>query len=169
MQVTVVISLAAGGGQRGRRGRLQSLAKRQQSRVGRAANHCVWCDIWHLRTPNREGGMQRCFGHSFGCLRGATLASAGIPGGSLGLGGRSCDTSIHCPGLGLLAIGGFFIMPTVVVLRLFYGSMISCDAVVLMWFTCPATTVATVMSRAIDRVRERVLGSLCLSITQIPA
>ena len=39
--MTVVISLAAGGGQRGRRGRLESPAKRQQSRVVRAANHCV--------------------------------------------------------------------------------------------------------------------------------
>ena len=38
-----------------------------------------------------------------------------------------------------------------------------------MGFTCPATTVVTVVSRALDRVRERALGFLCLSITQIPA
>ena len=41
--------------------------------------------------------------------------------------------------------------------------------VVLIGFTCPAITVATVILRALDRVRERVLGLLCRSITQIPA
>ena len=41
--------------------------------------------------------------------------------------------------------------------------------VVLMGFTCPATTVVTVALRALDRVRERALGLLCRSITQIPA
>ena len=41
--------------------------------------------------------------------------------------------------------------------------------VVLIGFTCPAITVVTVILRALDRVRERVLGLLCLSITQIPA
>ena len=35
--------------------------------------------------------------------------------------------------------------------RLFYG--------VLICFTCPAITVATIILRALDRVRERVLGS----------
>ena len=44
-----------------------------------------------------------------------------------------------------------------------------CSAVVLAGFTCPATTVGTVTSRALDRVRERALGLLCHSITQIPA
>ena len=44
-----------------------------------------------------------------------------------------------------------------------------CSTVVLIGFTCPAITVGTVILRALDRVRERVLGLLCLSITQIPA
>jgi len=39
--------------------------------------------------------------------------------------------------------------------RLFYG----CSYM----FTCPAITVVTVILRALDRVRERVLGLLCLS------
>ena len=42
-----------------------------------------------------------------------------------------------------------------------------CSTVVLIGFTCPAMTVATVMLRALDGVRERVLGLLCRSITQI--
>ena len=44
-----------------------------------------------------------------------------------------------------------------------------CSTVVLICFTCQAITVGTVKLRALDRVRERVLGLLCRSITQIPA
>ena len=40
------------------------------------------------------------------------------------------------------------------------------SAVVLVWFTCPAITVVTVILRALDRVRETVLGLLCRSITR---
>ena len=49
------------------------------------------------------------------------------------------------------------------------GPTYGCSTVVLIGFTCPAITVVTVILRALDRVRERVLGLLCLSITQIPA
>ena len=41
--------------------------------------------------------------------------------------------------------------------------MTGCSTVVLMCFTCPAITVATGILRALDRVRERVLGLLCRS------
>ena len=49
------------------------------------------------------------------------------------------------------------------------GSHHGCSTIVLTGFTCPATTVVTVASRALDRVRERVFGLLCRSIAQIPA
>ena len=52
-------------------------------------------------------------------------------------------------------------------LRLFYGC--STKPFLPLWFTCPAITVETVILRALDRVRERALGLLCRSITQIPA
>ena len=46
-----------------------------------------------------------------------------------------------------------------------------CSTVVPVCFTCPAITAVTVILRALDRVRERVLGLLCLfvcrSIAQI--
>ena len=35
-----------------------------------------------------------------------------------------------------------------------------CSTVILIGFTCPAITVVTVLLRALDRVRERVLGLL---------
>ena len=39
-----------------------------------------------------------------------------------------------------------------------------CSTVVLICFTCPAITVATVMLRALDRVRERALGCFARSL-----
>ena len=50
-------------------------------------------------------------------------------------------------------------------LRLFYG----CSTVVLIGFTCPATTVGTVILRALDRVRERALGCFARSPKSPPA
>ena len=47
----------------------------------------------------------------------------------------------------------------------FYG----CSTVVLICFTCPATTVGTVTLRALDRVRERALGSFARSPKSPPA
>ena len=41
------------------------------------------------------------------------------------------------------------------------GGFYGCSTVVLIGFTCPAITVGTVILRALDRVRERVLGLLC--------
>ena len=46
--------------------------------------------------------------------------------------------------------------------RLFYGCSI-------IGFGCPATTVATVTSRALDRVRERALGRFARSPKSPPA
>ena len=40
------------------------------------------------------------------------------------------------------------------------GKPHSCSTVVLICFTCPAITVATVILRALDRVRGRLLGLL---------
>ena len=43
--------------------------------------------------------------------------------------------------------------------------LFGCSTVVLVCFTCPAITVGTVILRALDRARERVLRLLCRSIT----